>query len=278
MARQPRSIFAKEEATAVVASARALVELLPEKWLLPVDAAWRLMRGDRWQGQRRREVIMGPVTSLWIAHDHCASEVFWAIPHHDDLDRECRVLTFGRDPNGAGLAATTTMGATAVTLAEAVVAVVMEASPDARVGETARAGEAAGIAAPTAAPEAEEEATEVVGKLGAAEPPSRRSRERGATIPREELTVSTGGPHTEAPTEQVDPDPLRTTERVPEEEEDTVEGWPRPGQWSHWQKGDTATPRAGDIEATGGSRVEACTEPTAPAPWRTTDMVSMSLS
>ena len=42
----PRSTFAKEEATAVVDSARALLVELPEEHLLPVDGAWRLMEHD----------------------------------------------------------------------------------------------------------------------------------------------------------------------------------------------------------------------------------------
>ena len=62
--------------TAVVDSARALLEELPEGRLLFVDAAWRLLRNDRWEAQMRAEIIMGLVTSLRIAHDHCASEVF----------------------------------------------------------------------------------------------------------------------------------------------------------------------------------------------------------
>ena len=43
---------------------------------------------------------MGLVTSLRIAHDNCASEVFWPIPHQDKLDQECRALAVGRDRNG----------------------------------------------------------------------------------------------------------------------------------------------------------------------------------
>ena len=96
---------------------------LPDERLLSVDAAWRLMRGDHWEEQREVEVIMGPLTSLWIAHDHCVSEVFWPTPHQNDRDQERRALAAGRDRNGEALAATVTAGATAATVAEAEVAV-----------------------------------------------------------------------------------------------------------------------------------------------------------
>ena len=102
MARQPRSIFAKEEATAVVDSARALMDEVPEERLLSVDEAWRLLRNESWEARMRVEIIMGLVTSLRIAHDHYASDVFWPTPQKDELDQERRALAAGRDRNGGG--------------------------------------------------------------------------------------------------------------------------------------------------------------------------------
>ena len=43
-------------------SARALLEDLPQKPLLFVDAAWRLMREDSWEKPRRSDTIIGLVT------------------------------------------------------------------------------------------------------------------------------------------------------------------------------------------------------------------------
>ena len=70
MERNEKSIFTKEEATAVVDSTRTLLVELPEEHLLSVDGAWRLMREGFWETQRRTEVIMRLETSLRIAHDN----------------------------------------------------------------------------------------------------------------------------------------------------------------------------------------------------------------
>ena len=58
MARNPRPIFAEEEATAVVYSAHALLVEIFEERLLSVDGAWRLMREDSWEHRGGRR-------SLW---------------------------------------------------------------------------------------------------------------------------------------------------------------------------------------------------------------------
>ena len=99
MARNLRSIFAKEEATAVVGSAALLVEL-PEERPLSVDGAWRLMRDDSWEAWRRSEIIMGLMTSLRVAHGHCASQVLYGTAHQDNCDQEHRALAVSWDRNG----------------------------------------------------------------------------------------------------------------------------------------------------------------------------------
>ena len=100
MARNPRSIFALDEAIAVVNSARALLLELLEERLLSVWAAWRLGREDSWEGQRLSEVVVGLVTTLRAAHDHCSTVVFWPTPEQDQDDQERRALAAGRDRNG----------------------------------------------------------------------------------------------------------------------------------------------------------------------------------
>ena len=70
MERNEKSIFTKEEATAVVDSTRTLLVELLEEHLLSVDGAWRLMRKGFRETQRRTEVIMRLETSLRIAHDN----------------------------------------------------------------------------------------------------------------------------------------------------------------------------------------------------------------
>ena len=71
------------DATAVVDRAHTLLEELPEERLLSVDAAWRLVREHSWDGQRLSGVVMGLVTSLRVAHDHCTTKVFWSTPQQD---------------------------------------------------------------------------------------------------------------------------------------------------------------------------------------------------
>ena len=102
MARHPRTIFATAEATAVMDSARAVLDELPEERLLSVDAAWCLMREDTWEEQRRSETITRLVTSLRIAHGHCATAVLWPTPQQYRLDQERRALASGRNRDGGG--------------------------------------------------------------------------------------------------------------------------------------------------------------------------------
>ena len=123
MARHPRTIFATAEATAVMDSARAVLDELPEERLLSVDAAWCLMREDTWEEQRRSETITRLVTSLRIAHGHCATAVLWPTPQQYRLDQERRALASGRNRDGGGPGRDRNGGATAATAVEAVVAV-----------------------------------------------------------------------------------------------------------------------------------------------------------
>ena len=102
MARNPRSIFALDEAIAVVNSARALLLELLEERLLSVWAAWRLGREDSWEGQRLSEVVVGLVTTLRAAHDHCSTVVFWPTPEQDRDDQGRRALATGRDNYSGG--------------------------------------------------------------------------------------------------------------------------------------------------------------------------------
>ena len=50
ISRSPQSVFALDEAMAVMQSAEALLLELPEERLLSVHAAWRLARADSWEG------------------------------------------------------------------------------------------------------------------------------------------------------------------------------------------------------------------------------------
>ena len=68
MVRTPRSIFALDEAMAMMHSAQVLLLELPEERLLSVEAVWRLVQADTWEGQRLSEVVAGLVTSLPTAH------------------------------------------------------------------------------------------------------------------------------------------------------------------------------------------------------------------
>ena len=75
MARSARSVFTCDEAMAVMHSAQELLLDLPEERLLSVDAAWRLVGMDTWQGQRLSEVVTALVTSLRTAHNLCNAVV-----------------------------------------------------------------------------------------------------------------------------------------------------------------------------------------------------------
>ena len=83
MARSARGIFALDEAMAVLQSAQALLLELPEERLVSVDAAWRLVQADTWEGQRLSEVVTGLVASLRTDHDHCSSVVIWPTTEED---------------------------------------------------------------------------------------------------------------------------------------------------------------------------------------------------
>ena len=49
-------------------SAQVLLLELPEERLLSVEAVWRLVQADTWEGQRLSEVVAVLVTSLPTAH------------------------------------------------------------------------------------------------------------------------------------------------------------------------------------------------------------------
>ena len=100
MAPDPRSIFAALETSAVVDSARALLDKPSEERLLSVDRGWMRMGHGGWEAQRRAEIIMRLVTSLRIAHDNCPSDVFWPTPQQEDFDQERRELAASRGRNG----------------------------------------------------------------------------------------------------------------------------------------------------------------------------------
>lgn len=70
-----RSIFAFDEAMAIMHSAQALLLELPGEHLFSIDEAWRLVRTDNWQGQRLFEVVTGLMTSLRTAHDFRSSVI-----------------------------------------------------------------------------------------------------------------------------------------------------------------------------------------------------------
>ena len=133
---------------------------------------------------------------------------------------------------------------------------------------------------PTAAPATgDEEALEVAATLGTAEPPARGAGARGdTTTHRAEATEATEGMRTEALTELAAPAPPRTADRVPDAEEETLEGVATLGAAEPPARGDTATPRAEATEATGGTRTEALAESAAPAPRRTMYRGPTSLS
>ena len=133
---------------------------------------------------------------------------------------------------------------------------------------------------PTAAPATgDEEALEVAATLGTAEPPARGAGARGdTTTHRAEATEATEGMRTEALTELAAPAPPRTADRVPDAEEETLEGVATLGAAEPPARGDTATPRAEATEAIGDKRAETFTQPAASAFRRTTDRAPTSLS
>ena len=213
------------------------------------------MRDNSWEAQQRAEIVMGLVTSLRIAHDHHSTVVFWPTLHWGNLDQERRALTAGWNSNGGGRDRNGGDAIVAEAVVAAVVAVVTEAPPDARVGVAARAEAATGMAASTTATEAAEEAMEAVDTAGAAKPPVRGAAAKGATAtPRVEDTGST---RAQAPTELTAAAPRRTEGR-----EQAVKETP---EWAATLG--AAEPPA--REATGGSRAQALTNTAAPAPRRT---------
>ena len=75
MACSARNIFTSDEAMAVMHGAQALLLELPRERLISVDAAWRLVRADTWQGERLSEVVTELVTSRGTVRDLCSSVV-----------------------------------------------------------------------------------------------------------------------------------------------------------------------------------------------------------
>ena len=151
----------------------------------------------------------------------------------------------------------------------AVVAVVTEAPPGARVGVSTRVEAVAEMEAPTGATEEAEEAMEVVHMVVGTEAPARGSGAKGAPATYRVEDTS------RALTELAAAAPRRTADRVTLDEVATLGAAEPP------EREATGTSRGEVTEAAGKTRAKAPTEltdPAPPAPRRTTERTPTSLS